>query len=81
MVSWWFQGGEKLIIRFNLFHVNVPFIYHLKKSENLWFSDIFRGYRNSTFAWIGLIRLISEAKFANNPLISHLPMRKNLFEV
>ena len=26
----------------------VTFLYPLKTSENLWFSDVFRGYRNMT---------------------------------
>ena len=32
----------------NPFYANVPFLYPLKTSENLWFSDVFRGYRNGT---------------------------------
>ena len=31
---------------FNPFKPDVPFQYSLKTSENLWFSDVFRGYRN-----------------------------------
>ena len=52
--------GDRLICLFNPFHVNtiyfnafqystasnVPFLYPLKTSENLWFSDNFRGYKN-----------------------------------
>ena len=37
----------------NLFQTNVLFLYHLKTSENLWFSrssDVFREYRNGTLA-------------------------------
>ena len=30
----------------NSFHVNIPFAYPLKTSENLWFSGVFRGCRN-----------------------------------
>ena len=30
------------------FKSNVAFLYPLKTSENLWFSDVFRGYRNVT---------------------------------
>ena len=26
--------------------MNVSFLYSLEMSENLWFSDVFRGYRN-----------------------------------
>ena len=32
----------------NPFQSSVTFLYPLKKSQNLWFSDIFRGYRNVT---------------------------------
>ena len=35
-------------ITITLFHVCVPFLYPLKTSENLWFSDVFRGYKNVT---------------------------------
>ena len=31
-------------------HANVSFIHSLKTSEKLWFSDVFRGYRNGTIA-------------------------------
>ena len=30
------------------FYANGPFLYSLKMSENYWFSDVFRGYRNGT---------------------------------
>ena len=39
---------------FNPFQPNVPFLFPLKTSENLWFSNIFRGYRNGTLALNGL---------------------------
>ena len=32
---------------FNLFHANGLFWYPLKTSENLWFSDVFRGYQET----------------------------------
>ena len=32
----------------NPFYSSVTFLYPLKTSENLWFSDVFRGYRNVT---------------------------------
>ena len=32
----------------NPFQSSVTFLYPLKTSENLWFSDVFRGYRNVT---------------------------------
>ena len=31
-----------------------PFLYPLKTSENLWFSDVFKGYRKRLVAWNGL---------------------------
>ena len=31
-------------ININPFHINVLFLYLLKTSENLWFSDVLRGY-------------------------------------
>ena len=34
----------------NPFHVNVPSLYSLKTSENLWFTEVFIGYRNGTLA-------------------------------
>ena len=36
--------------KLNSFKANVLFIYPLKMPENLWFSDVFRGYRNGTLA-------------------------------
>ena len=33
---------------------NVSFLYPLKMPENLWFSDVFRGYRNVTLGEYGL---------------------------
>ena len=36
---------------FNPFQANIPFLYPLKRSENLWFSDLFRGYRKRTVTW------------------------------
>ena len=49
----------------NPFHVHIPFLYPLKTSENLKFSDVFRGYRNGTLAWIGLIHFVSLISFYN----------------
>ena len=40
-----------------LIQVNVPFLYPLETSENLGFSDVFRGYGKVTLAWNGLIIL------------------------
>ena len=38
------------LIVFNPFQVNVPFLYPLSTSGNLWFFEVFRGYRNVTLA-------------------------------
>ena len=39
----------------NPFHAIGLFLYLLKTSENLWFSDIFRAYRKRPVAWNGLM--------------------------
>ena len=46
---------------FNLFHVTVLFRYPLKTSKNLWFSDVFSGYRKRPVAWNGLIQYLLTA--------------------
>ena len=38
----------------NPFHVTGLFGYLLKTSENLWFRDVFRGYRKRPVTWNGL---------------------------
>ena len=38
------------------FQANVSFLYPLKTSENLWFSDVFRAYRKGALAQNGLIQ-------------------------
>ena len=40
--------------RLNPFSTNVPLLYPLKTSENLWFSDVFRGYGSGTLVENGL---------------------------
>ena len=39
----------------NPFQASISFLYPLKTSENHRFSDIFRGHRNGTLTWNGLI--------------------------
>ena len=39
-------------VTFKSVHANVLFLYLLKSSENLWFSDVFRRYRNGTLVSI-----------------------------
>ena len=48
------------IIIIKPFSTNVPLLYPLKTSENLWFSDVFRGYRSGTFVKNGLITTFSQ---------------------
>ena len=43
------------ILSLDSFEANAPFLYPLKKSENLWFFYIFRGYINGKLARDGLI--------------------------
>ena len=38
------------------FSTNVPLLFPLKTSENLRFSDVFRGYKSGTLIEYGLIR-------------------------
>ena len=39
-----FQGETEVLI-LNPFYATGPFLYPMKTSENLWFSDVFEGYR------------------------------------
>ena len=39
---WFFTIGSGNFL--NIFLANVPILYPLKTQENLWFSDVFRGY-------------------------------------
>ena len=51
---------------FNPFHANGPFLYPLKTLENLWFCDVFRGYRNDEIlTWNELIPILF-AEFMND---------------
>ena len=51
---------------FNPFHANGPFLYPLKTLENLWFYDVFRGYRNDEIlTWNELIPILF-AEFMND---------------
>ena len=51
-----FLINKFITIRFiNPFHATGLFRKPLKTSENLWFSDVFRGYQKRPVAWNGLI--------------------------
>ena len=43
---------------FNLFSTNIPLLYPLKTSENVRFSDFFRGYKSGALVEYELIGLI-----------------------
>ena len=43
-------------IAINTFHATGVFLYSLKTLENLWFSDVFRGYRKRPVTSNGLMR-------------------------
>ena len=52
----WYKITQSITYEiFNPFRANIPFLYPLKNSEHLWFSDIFRGYKNGTLAQNKLI--------------------------
>ena len=57
--------------KFNRFSANVPLLYPLKTSENIWFSNDFRGYRSGILAenrlnlgLMGWWKLVHESLFS-----------------
>ena len=44
-------------VLFNPVYATTVFLDPLKASENIWFSDVFRGYRKRPVTWNGLIRM------------------------
>ena len=51
------QGPEYTSEDGNPLHDKGLFLYPLKTSENLCFSDVFRGYRKRPVAWYGLMNI------------------------
>ena len=49
-----YQKWKQTYALVNSFQYNVKFLYHVKNLKNMWFSDIFRGFKNITFAWNGI---------------------------
>ena len=47
--------SSEILQDLNLFNTTDLFWYPLKISENLWFSDVFRGYQKRSVAWNGLM--------------------------
>ena len=46
----------------NLFFVNIPTFYSLRISENLWFSDVFRGHKMGNMTRYGLMKPWSDSR-------------------
>ena len=53
-------------IFFNPFHATDLFWYPLKTSENVWFSDVFKGYQKGSVAWNGLSSIYVWSDFQLN---------------
>ena len=49
--SWIVMSSSIYLYTFNPFFATGPFLYPLKTSENLWFVDVFRGYRKRRVPW------------------------------
>ena len=65
-----FQNTSKRLL--NPFHVTGLFLYSLKTSEYLRFSDVFKGYRKRQVAWNGLIQIL---QFKANPYVSNFALQ------
>ena len=57
-----FHVTQLITITINPFSTNVSLLYPLKTSENLSFTDVFRGYRSGTLVENGL-RSVSTGKY------------------
>ena len=62
----------------NPFHATGLFLYLLKTSENLWFSDTFREYRKRPVAWSGLMCQLFFRTTNVLPLLSPLLLIKSI---
>ena len=60
----------------NPLHATDLFLYPLRTSENLWFSGVYREYRNTPVAWCWLNEIIRE-RFLN---IAYLKFENLLFK-
>ena len=65
-----------MVENINPFSTNVPLLHPLKTSENLWFSDVFSGYKIGTLVENGL-NTVSEIEF----VLMRLNMSTNQFEM
>ena len=57
---WFHIDFFRAIKRLNPFHTTDLFWYPQKTSENLWFSNVFKGYQKRPVAWNGLITTIEK---------------------
>ena len=48
ILAFFYQTSNNVIVLFNPLQPSVAFLYYLKTSENLKFSDVFGGYRKAT---------------------------------
>ena len=75
-----FSGVIEMEDCLNSFHATGIFQYPLKTSENLWFSDVFRGYWKRPMAWNGLNGL--KARISTNcssrMMLNHYDEEQNL---
>ena len=62
----------KIFFIFNPFHATDFFLYPLKTSENLRFSDIFRGYRERPVTWNGLKAFVELIFFLRESVFTEL---------
>ena len=55
--------SSNIVDYFNPLQTNVSFRHPLKTSENQWFSDVFRGYRNGTLYYGALFKRVIFTKY------------------
>ena len=70
-----FSFPFSFLFLFNSFHATGLFLYLLKTSENLWFSDVFRRYRKRPMAPNGLMKKRNQSEnddFMRSILKKHL---------
>ena len=74
------NGNSSKQCTINPFHANGLFLYPLETLENLWFSDVFRGYRNGPVAYNGLMQGFPQVSplrqtLSHNKFLLYFPAR------
>ena len=69
-----------LLSHVNPFQVKAPFLVPLKTSENLRFSNVFRGIKKEKFAWNGLILSAPTPQNGQTHLNNSSPKANQLFQ-